>query len=463
MKRSSIYILALLVSLSVLLASCTGTAATPTAEEPKIALTFLGHSTPSYLTLDEVKALPATEGMGGIVSSTGQITLPELYKGIALKDLITTFGENFDATMGLTLTAEDGYSMTYSYEQVMNGDFPAYDPANGKELTNHDPLTAILAYERGGQPLDSTSEGTLRLVIVSEKNNQVTDGHWSVKWVNRAQVEAVGATWTLDMEGATISPVDRASFQSCGSPGCHGVEWKDENGQTWEGIPLWLLIGQVDDEDSHDDNAFNDELADAGYTVDIVATDGYTVTFDSVSIKRNGNIIVAYLVNGSELPDKYYPLRLVGTGLENSQKVGQIAKIIVHVPAVATPTLSAASQGNAGSLSITGMVNQELTLNDANLRAMAIVTITAEAKDGPQNFQGVNLNALLDLAGIKDGATKLIFTASDNYSAEVDLANVRSCPNALLAFTDTPGVYMVVLPDEPTGTWVKNLVSIEVK
>jgi DMSO/TMAO reductase YedYZ molybdopterin-dependent catalytic subunit len=462
MKRSSIFILALLVTLSILLASCTSTKATPTPEAPKFTFTFLGQSKPTYLSLEDLKKLPATEGMGGIVSSTGKITLPELYKGVALKDLVAAYGGNFDSSMGLTLTAEDGYSMTYSYDQVMNGDFPAYDPALGKELTNHDPLTAILAYERNGQPLDPVQDGVLRLVIVSAKNNQVTDGHWSVKWINQAQVEAVGATWTLDLEGATLSPVDRASFQSCGSPGCHGVEWHDENGQTWEGVPLWLLIGQVDDENSHDDKAFNDALADAGYTVDVVGSDGFTVTFDSASIKRNGNFIVAYLVNGSELPDKYYPLRLVGTGLEKSQMVGQITKIIVHVPAAATPTV-AAPQGNAGSLAITGMVNQELTFNDANLRAMQIVTVTAEGKNGQETFQGVKLNALLDLAGIKDGATKLVFIASDNYSAEVNLADVRSCSNALLAFTDTPGVYMVVLPEQPTSTWVKNLVSIEVK
>jgi hypothetical protein len=67
------------------------------------------------------------------------------------------------------------------------------------------------------------------------------------------------------------------------------------------------------------------------------------------------------------------------------------------------------------------------------------------------------------MAGIKDGATKLVFSASDNYSAEINLSDVRDCPNSLLAFMDTPGAYMIVLPDQPTSTWVKNVILIEVK
>ena len=81
--------------------------------------------------------------------------------------------------------------MTFSYDQVMNGDFIAYDPATGNELPTHDPLTAMIAYARAGQPLNSTEEGVLRLVVVGSKNNQVVDGHWSVKWVNQVEVKPV--------------------------------------------------------------------------------------------------------------------------------------------------------------------------------------------------------------------------------------------------------------------------------
>ena len=114
-------------------------------------------------------------------------------------------------------------------------------------------------------------------------------------------------------------------------------------------------------------------------------------------------------------------------------------------------------------MTISGLVNTPLNLTEADLRGMAIVTLTAQGKNGPQDFQGVHLNDLLNKAGIQSTATKLVFTASDNYTSEIALTDVTSCPNALLAFGDTPGSYTVVLPDQPTSTWVKNLVTIEVK
>jgi hypothetical protein len=118
---------------------------------------------------------------------------------------------------------------------------------------------------------------------------------------------------------------------------------------------------------------------------------------------------------------------------------------------------------NAGSLIINGLVDNEILLKDADLRTMEITTITAQGKNGPQDFQGILLNPLLDKAGLKSEATRLVFTASDGYSVEVNVSDVRSCPNSLLAFMDTPGSYMIVLPEQPTSTWAKNVIKIEVK
>jgi DMSO/TMAO reductase YedYZ molybdopterin-dependent catalytic subunit len=300
-------------------------------------------------------------------------------------------------------------------------------------------------------------------MVVSSINNQVVDGHWTVKWINQIEVQSVGQTWSLDLRGAIITPVDRGSYQSCSAPACHGVEWQDENGQTWEGVPLWLLAGQVDDENSHGDFSYNQELADAGYTVDVIASDGYSVSFESAILDHNSDILLAYLVNSSELPEQYYPLRLVGPGLENNQMVGQVVQVIVNVPALPTPTAPAVVE-NTAPMTITGMVNQELSLTEADLRLMEIMTITAEhARLGIQTYQGVSLNSLLELAGIKDGATKLVFTASDGYVTEVALSDVTSCVNSLLAFTEIPGSFLVVLPDMASQNWVKDLVNIEVK
>ncbi len=445
--------------------------ATPTVAAPALQITGPGGS--KSFSLADLKALPVTEGQAGIKSSTGKITLPELYKGVSLKDLVAALG-GFDASMGINVVAKDGYGITFSYDQVMNGSFIAYDPSTGDEAKSHDPLVAILAYERKGQPLDEAQDGTLRLAIVSPKNDQVTDGHWSVKWVTTLEVKSLGEEWTLHLEGAITEEMDRATFESGASPNCHAQTWTDDKAQPWVGIPLWLLVGRVDDDVKHNGPAFNDALADAGYTVDVVASDGYMVSFDSARVKRNDNIIVANTVNGNPLPDKYYPLRLVGSDLQSNEMAGMIIKIVVHFKAapavtptaIVTPTVAVTSTASAGGadLVVTGAVEQELALKEADLRAMEVVKITAEhPKKGTADYEGVRLSTLLDRAKLKSEAKKLVTTSDDGFVAEVFLAEVRSCVDCLVAFTSTPGKFNLVMPGLPSSVWAKSVVRIEVK
>jgi hypothetical protein len=435
---------------------------------PKPILEVVGPTEAKSLTMVDLLALPVTEGYAGIKSSTGKITPPILFKGVALKDLAELIG-GIDETSGFNVVAEDGYSITYSYDQLQNGAFIAYDPATGAELKNPVELTAILAYEMDGHPLDPKQDGTLRLAIVSSELNQVTDGHWSVKWVNKLEVKNLGADWVLQLDGGFSKPTDRASIESCGAPQCHAATWTDEKAQQWVGVPLWLFVGSVDDEIEHEGPAFNDALADAGYSVDVVASDGYTVTFDAARIKRNDNIIVAYKVNENQLPDEYFPLRLVGTDLDKKEMVGMIAQIKVGVepvPATAIPTEVPATSEPvaAGSFVITGLVNQELSFIEADLRALEVLKITAEhPKKGKEDYEGVSLNTLLDTAGVKEEAITLVITASDGYSSEVGLSDVRACADCLLGFTNTPEKFKMVMPNLPSGAWVKDVVRIEVK
>ncbi|MBN1933765.1 MAG: molybdopterin-dependent oxidoreductase [Anaerolineae bacterium] len=447
----------------------TATTVPPTATPAAPALEIVGDEGSKSFTLEELMALPVTEGQGGIKSSTGKITVPELFTGVSLKDLVAALGA-FDENMGVNVVAEDGYGITFSYDQVMNGAFIAYDPGTGDEIKSPDPLTAILAYARNGEPLDPKQDGTLRLVVVSAKNNQVTDGHWSVKWVNKLEVKALGQEWTLHLEGTIVEEMDRATFESGASPNCHGATWTDDHAQRWVGIPLWLLVGRVDDEISHNGPAFNEVLADAGYTVDVIAADGYTVSFDSARIKRNDKIIVAYKVNDNPLPEQYFPLRLVGEDLEKKEMAGMIAQIVVHVEGIAIstptpePTPPPAPVTVEGDLVIVGLVDQPLGLIEETLRAMEVVKITAEhPKKGQEEYEGVRLNALLDQAGVQESATKLVVTAADGFVVEVFVAEVRDCADCLLAFTETPGKFKLVMPGLPSSVWAKDVVQIKVQ
>jgi hypothetical protein len=456
------------------ISSAAGTpAASPTtAGTPALEL-VAADMTAQSLTLPDLRGLPVTRGQGGFKSSTGKITPPAAYSGVSLKDLAAKLPA-FDATMGLSVEASDGYAITFSYDQVMNGTFTQYDTSTGDELKSPVTATAILAYESGGKALDAQTDGALRLMVVSAEPRQVVDGHWTVKFVTKVVAKLLSADWSLHLEGMLTEDMDRATFESGAAPNCHGRTWTDDKAQEWVGIPLWLLVGRVDDDIRHDGPAFNDELAAKGYTVDVVAADGYMASFDAGRIKRNDNILVAHRVNGNPLPDKYFPLRLVGSDVAKNEMVGQIAKIIVHLPGGAAPSTAAtaapspsstpadAGATGMGTLAVTGLVDNELTLTHDQLRALGAVTITAEhPKKGSQQYEGVRLNVLLDKAGVKADAKKIVITASDGFAAEVFLAEVRACADCLVAFGG--GVLTAVMPGMPSNVWVKDVVAIDVR
>jgi len=499
MKRT-VPIVALGILLALFCAACTSAVSTPTMSQPtevailptqaptattaptltpeagvsEIVLTINSPAGEKTFTLEDLKKLPIVEGQAGIKSSTGKITVPALFTGVELMELANQIG-GFDPSMGVNVVAEDGYAMTFSYDQITKGDFVAYDPATGDEKKMDEPLKVIIAYGREGQPLSKDSDGILRLAIISSKNNQVTDGHWSVKWVNRIEIKPLGKEWNLQLTGVITDVVDRNSFQSCAASGCHMGTWVDDKAQTWAGVPLWYLVGRTDDSVKHDGPAFSQAMADTGYSIQIIASDGYSVTLESPQVSRNNQIILAYQVNENPLPDKYFPLRLVGDELQNNQRVGQVAEIKMIFDAVlatqvaqktsaptSTPTPS--SQATQGDLIITGQVNEELILNDADLRQMEVVQVTAEhPKKGQETYQGVRLNDLFKLAGVKPAAKILVFSAEDGYTSEVDMGAVQACADCLLAFTDTPGKFKLVMPGMESSFWVKDVILIEVR
>jgi len=480
---------ALLLVLAVAVAACSGepptalviviTATpedTPVPTESAVpVLEVVGLSETKTLTMKELMGLPVTEGYAGIKSSTGKITPPISMKGVALIVLAEFIG-GMDEDACFNVVAEDGYSITFSYDQLQNGSFIAYDPATGAELKNPVELIAILAYEANGKPFDAKQDGALRLAIISPEINQVTDGHWSVKWVNKLEVKSLGEEWVLQASGGITKTIDRASIESCSAPQCHGVSWTDDKDQEWAGVPLYYLVGSVDDEIEHEGPAFNRTLAEAGYAIDVIAADGYTVTFDAARVQYNKHILVAYKVNQNQLPEEYFPLRLVGDDLQKNEMIGAIAELkagvepIEVVAATEAPTevpteeATTSSAEVTGSIVITGAVDQPLGFTEADLRALEVLKITAEhPKKGKRDYEGVSLNALLDMAGIQESAITLVFTASDGYVSEVSLSDVRACPNSLLAFTDTAEHFNMVMPDLPSSAWAKDVVRIEVK
>ncbi len=456
----------------------TATAIAPTASPvAQPVLEIVGPSGSKSLTLEDLKKLDVIEGEAGFKSSTGKITPPLPHRGVSLKTLAELLGP-LDPGMGVNAVAKDGYGITFSYDQLTKGSFTAYDPATGEELKSPGNLTAMLAFERDGKPLPEDSDGALRVVIISPKRDQVTDGHWSVKWVNKLEVKPLVADWTLALNGGIQATIDRATFESC--VGCHKATWTDDKGQVWTGVPLWLLMGYADDEIKHQGPAFNDALAEAGYKVEVVAKDGYKAPFDSAPLARQNDVLVASLVNDNPLPEQYFPLRLVGAPLKKNEMVGAISEIDLKIPGAAAavtttqstatpeptvvPTPEASAPSETGDLMLAGAVEKPISLKDADLRGMEVAKITAEhPKSGAAEYEGVRLSALLALAKPAASAAKVIFTATDGYSVEAALADVLGCVDCMVAFADTPGTFNLVMPGMSSSLWVKDVNEIELK
>ena len=282
------------------------------------------------LTLNEsgIATLEPFESRGGFLTSAGSIRGIGNYTGVRLVDLCGLVG-GITNSCSLRVTASDGYSMVYTYDQLMGNNLVTFDPATGDGVNHTQPLTAVLAYYKDGANLTS-DEGPLRIGILGSEG-LLTEGHWWIKYVVKIEIRSSVVDWTLILRGALVENMTRGTFESGVNEQCHGLNWTDSNSNVWTGIPLWLLVGRVDDGDVHETNssvrAFNDTLALHGYTVRVLNGQGYSRDFDSTRVMRNANIMVANGLNSAPLPDPYWPLRLVGSGLSNNEMLSNIVEI----------------------------------------------------------------------------------------------------------------------------------------
>jgi DMSO/TMAO reductase YedYZ molybdopterin-dependent catalytic subunit len=137
------------------------------------------------------------------------------------------------------------------------------------------------------------------------------------------------------------------------------------------------------------------------------------------------------------------------------------------VPPTAVPPTAVPATPTAGpvTLLVTGAVNTELKLTDADLHAMTVVTLNlTHPKNGAGDYTGVRLSDLLNQAGVKSGVASVTFTASDGFTNSLDLATVQACTDCLIAFDPSaPGVYNFAAAGQTSGkAWVNSLVSITV-
>ncbi len=284
----------------------------------------------TQVTWDQLRGMETIEGYGGILNTVGRITPPSRYKGVPLAEL-TDLAGGLDETTGLQVVASDEYAVTFSRAQVESGSVVTFDPETGEPTTIEAPPAAVVAYERESERL-SDDDGPLRVAYVTEEPVQVTDGHLWVKMVALLRLVPQQLEWTLRLEGARAEEIDRTLFESGSAPGCHQARWTDGDGRVWRGVPLWLLVGWVDDENVHRPGAFNRMLAAQGYPIELISGSGDSVTLLSDRIADDDEVFLAYEVDGERLEGADAPLRLVGPSLDPAEMLGGIVEIRLDLP-----------------------------------------------------------------------------------------------------------------------------------
>jgi DMSO/TMAO reductase YedYZ molybdopterin-dependent catalytic subunit len=137
------------------------------------------------LTFSEIKALPASEGIGGFFTTVGIVNGPYRCRGVPVKDLCELVG-GVEPANTVWVSAPDGYLMVFSYEQLQ-GAFRTFEPTSFKEVP-HEDLTLVLSYEQDGAPLSEYDGKPLRIALVSTRGDYLTEGHYWVKWVDTIEV-----------------------------------------------------------------------------------------------------------------------------------------------------------------------------------------------------------------------------------------------------------------------------------
>ncbi len=140
-----------------------------------------------------------------------------------------------------------------------------------------------------------------------------------------------------------------------------------------------------------------------------------------------------------------------------------LALVLVMVLAACGGKSTAGGVPADAALKITGNVNGEIGWSEKDIRTMKTAQADFTNKDGVTNtYTGVPLNDLLDKAGVKSGATAIVFVADDGYTAEVTLDEVKACTNCIVGFRDEGG-FVMVMPGFSNKAQVKGVIEIQVK
>jgi hypothetical protein len=282
-------------------------------------------------------------------------------KGTAISDICSLVGGAAPGDQ-INIKASDGYNETFQYANVYNTLSSDLNARQGQ---------MVICWSKDGSYSGSAGWTDGMLLAFFTQSARASDGklifghqdmhdclpednwHWyyqnsiqypsthglSIKYINQISIYSGGVDeWEVALSGARDDSLTQSWFEN--GLACHdNFTYDDGAGNVWSGLPLWYVVGLVDDDNIHGPNSYNDELAAAGYNIKVVAADGYSYIFESADVARNDHLILANILNGAALPESKYPLKLVSPDFPNGgPSVAQIASIeLTNLPTGQTP------------------------------------------------------------------------------------------------------------------------------
>ena len=133
--------------------------------------------------------------------------------------------------------------------------------------------------------------------------------------------------------------------------------------------------------------------------------------------------------------------------------------------ATPTPALAATPTPEPKVLTVNGSVSTPLSLSMADLKAIGVshinYTLNAHGTISYVDCDAISLNALLNKAGLLNGASNITFIGADAYNVTLPLTNITSDSRTVIAFTQAQGLRNC-MPNEAAKYWVQNLTIIKV-
>jgi DMSO/TMAO reductase YedYZ molybdopterin-dependent catalytic subunit len=437
---------------------------------PEIVILNVKGDTNITFSMAELKDMPSVTLPGSLIKSTGTIVGPNTFKGVTVNSLIEMVytGSNYS----LEVIATDGYSMTFTSSQVINGTFAYYDTEGN--ISGVDDFTMLLAYEMDGNPLSET----LRIVIVDD-SSPITDGHFWAKYVRYIIVRQYTEDWSISLSGLTEMTMDRQTYESVASCYYHTLSYTLTNTSgdfVYEGVALWVLVAAVDGADAPDGHyMFNDMLANAGYNITVYATDGYNRTFSASQVARNNSMIVANEIDGDPLGATEFPLRLVGENLTSGQMVKKLSRIVLQNISTDMPLWNLTLTGTRTVVFDSGAFE---SLYNCGVHSAWYNFTNAS---GDHSYAGIPLWVLVGAVDGDDGSGHYVWnttlaalgytvkvSASDGYNATFPVADVANNDTLILAFmldgaylTGTEFPLRLVGDTLPGSMKVRGVVTVE--